>query len=649
MNSDSKWIWLQSNIEADSYGEFYTAMNYDGTEQPEMYISVDSDYTLYINGKFVQSDQYKDFPYKKVYDRFDISEYLIKGKNHIAITVWHYGLGNSSYYPGKAGLWFKIADKNKTYAYSCKQTLSRLSRTYINGLRKNITGQLGLSFEYDATKEDDWKTGILSGFTPSAEYDREAPVMSRPIKKLNVGKRTDSFLIKTERDNSGIKYLFDLGREEVGYLTFSVNSGISQKLTFSWGEHIKYGWVNRLIGGRDFSVEVTVKKGKTEYTNYFRRLGLRYLEIHSQNELTVEYASVLPCYYPLNKINFELQNPFDKQIYDISVRTLELCMHDHYEDCPWREQALYTMDSRNQILCGYYAFNEFVFPRASLSLIAQDRRKDELLTICSPDKTDYVIPSFSLHYITEIYEYTVYSKDVTLAEEVLPKLRNIINAFLSRMQNGLVPLFSGSCYWNFYEWTHNLDNVSFNPDHICYDAALNCLLSIALDRLQRICEILDVQSDYKTIAEKLNTRIYEEFYDKSKRLFRNTANKDEYSELVNSFAILCGAANNEQAKEIAEILISDSNITKISLGMLCFKYDALLKTDRHKYKNYVLENIRKKYNRMIAAGATSFWETEEGASDFSEAGSLCHGWSAMPVYYFHTLLDNKFSTVYSEK
>ena len=27
------------------------------------------------------------------------------------------------------------------------------------------------------------------------------------------------------------------------------------------------------------------------------------------------------------------------------------------------------------------------------------------------------------------------------------------------------------------------------------------------------------------------------------------------------------------------------------------------------------------------------WETEKGAADFDFAGSLCHGWSALPVYY----------------
>lgn len=52
----------------------------------------------------------------------------------------------------------------------------------------------------------------------------------------------------------------------------------------------------------------------------------------------------------------------------------------------------------------------------------------------------------------------------------------------------------------------------------------------------------------------------------------------------------------------------------------------------------MLEDIRRDYRKMLDAGATTVWETIEGASAFGNAGSLCHGWSAMPVYYYHKIL-----------
>ena len=48
-------------------------------------------------------------------------------------------------------------------------------------------------------------------------------------------------------------------------------------------------------------------------------------------------------------------------------------------------------------------------------------------------------------------------------------------------------------------------------------------------------------------------------------------------------------------------------------------------------------NEKEKYKYMLDHDATSFWETIGGEKDFGGAGSLCHGWSAMPIYYFHLL------------
>ena len=72
---------------------------------------------------------------------------------------------------------------------------------------------------------------------------------------------------------------------------------------------------------------------------------------------------------------------------------------EHYVDTPWREQCLYAFDSRNQMLCGYYVFENgnAEYARGNLKLIAEDRRADGLLSICTPCGTDLTIPAFSLY------------------------------------------------------------------------------------------------------------------------------------------------------------------------------------------------------------------------------------------------------------
>ena len=78
-------------------------------------------------------------------------------------------------------------------------------------------------------------------------------------------------------------------------------------------------------------------------------------------------------------------------------------------------------------------------------------------------------------------------------------------------------------------------------------------------------------------------------------------------------------------------------MSKVNFSTKGFLYDALLKSDVS-YGDFIINDIIRTYTPMIDAGATSFWETELGADDFGGIGSLCHGWSAMPVYYFAKIL-----------
>ena len=84
-------------------------------------------------------------------------------------------------------------------------------------------------------------------------------------------------------------------------------------------------------------------------------------------------------------------------------------------------------------------------------------------------------------------------------------------------------------------------------------------------------------------------------------------------------------------------LAGENPLTKITLSMACFKYDALLKIAPEKHTQYILSDIEKRYLAQLDAGATSFWETIKGASDFGNSGSLCHGWSSVPIYFYHKL------------
>ncbi len=633
MFKNSKWIWCNNSPKADEYGEFYGNFEYSGGKL-SLAISADSNYAAYINGKLAAFGQYADFPYDKVYDEVDVSEFASPGKNHLAIVVWYYGIDDTQvYYKGNAALMFELSSDDNVICKSDENTLSRMSLAYKNHLEKSITPQVGLSFYYDATLEDEWMNGTLKGFGASTVVEQKLPLRPRPCKKLYLDTPRNGIEIKRFSDTD---ILFDLTINEVGFIMLDVESEEEQELTIAYGEHIADGCVRRNIWIRDFSIQIKVGKGKTVYMNPFRRLGCKYLQVTSEAPIKINNIAVIPTLYPVNILPRPELTKEENDIYDISLRTLRLCMHEHYEDCPWREQALYCMDSRNQMLFGYYAFGEYEFPRANLQLISKDNRSDQQLSICYPISKDLVIPSFSLHYFTQCLEYFEYSGDITLLEEVYPKLCSILKVFTDKMENegGVILPFKGM--WNFYEWSLGLNgHGGYNSD--IPDLPLNALLSLALQKMDAICKALGKPTDYKAVSEKLNENINKTFYDSEKELYFDQADTKRFSKLSNSLAVLCGAADPSISHCICDKMISGDGLTEITLSMNTFFFDALIACDKEGYREDILRIIEEKYRPMVEYGVGTVWETELGQSDFDNAGSLCHGWSATPIYYYNIL------------
>lgn len=642
---NAKWIWNSVDFLPDEHVDFFVKFNYSKQDGATVLnISADSDYGVFINGKLVEFGQYPDYPHYKVFDSVDITEHLVEGSNSLAIEVWHYGNNCSTNIDDGPGLIFSVAAKEKLLAYSDESTLSRMSVGYTNHKCVLITGQLGYTYEYDASAEDGWKLSGADGFSPSVKLNKDIPSVLRPIKRLACDEPIEGKLIKSEFDGK-YRYLFDFGSENVGIFRIVCSSATAQNVEICYGEHIVDGWVRDRIHQRRFIIDYKAKAGKNDYLGYFRRLGLRYAELRSNSPLEDISLYIIPRYYPLELQDFECDDNVIKKIYDLCSRTLELCLHDHYEDCPWREQAMYVLDSRNQMLCGYYAFNEYAFPRSALKLMSEDRRDDGMMNITYPGASGLVIPSFGLHLFLAAREYADHSGDWEFIREIFPKLSSVLDAFVGRIDktNGLIPVFKESCYWNFYEWESGLEGVIGKVDEERPDLIINELLSLALQHMQYICDKLGIKADHSTRADAINAAINKRFFSEKERLYGMfDADDGNYSELGQSLAILCGAATADLACELSsELVLQSGRLVKTSLSMKGFKYDALLMTDESKYAPFVIEDIKRIYCKMLAEDATSVWETEDGEAAFDRAGSLCHGWSALPIYYFHKLIENR--------
>ena len=642
--SKSKWIWCDKNCGENEYAEFIEQIIWEGSPL-RIRLSVCGDYTLFINGQYIASNQYGDFGHYKIYDEIDISEYMQQGENTICFLVWYFGTYGMRYFTPTPGLIYEICNQSEIIAYSSSNTLSRKSKAYLSGEFKKISPQLGYSFSYDALKEDAWLQGCHTDFTLSDIISKNCTFHKRPVKKLDIMEIRKGIIISTEHHKAGYTYVADFGEEVVGLPSVSFESTQEQLLVISYGEILTNGHVNRIIEERDFSFDYGAKSGKNKYTNYMFRVAGRYMEINSEYPLDIEYIGILPQNYAVKAKQVMIENELDRRIYDICVNTLKLCMMEHYVDCPWREQCLYAYDARNQMLVGYVVLEggNFDYARANLLLMSKDEREDGLLSICFPSGSDLTIPSFSLYFIIAVKEYLEYSGDISLGEAVFEKLERIMNIFVGNMEDGLVCKFKGENHWNFYDWSpyaeSEIGRLEQGPDLL-----INAIMVLALNAYDIICRKIGKRNVYEGISEKIAETARKKYLNEATGLFFVADIEEKPTELANSLAILSGIAEHAKASFICEKL-KDNSLIPCTLSMKIFKYDAMRMTDEKKYRSTILDEIRSTYRIMIDKGFTTVWETVESIDKLDEGWSLCHGWSAVPAYYYHILSQNELREI----
>ncbi len=632
MFENAKWIWTSKEYGDNNYAEFCQKIDYNGGKV-NVKFSVSGEYTLYVNGSYVTSVQYADFECYKVYEDVDITPYMKKGENYICFLCVYWSKSGMRWNTPEAGLIYEIENDGKLIAFSDENTPSRQSRAYLSGFDVKISSQLGYSFSYDATKEDEWFTGGGEGFGKSVGLEKNCNFVGRPVKSQIV-----EALKQGKQHGEKKNYIFDLGSEYVGFCNFCINSKTEQTIRVFYGELLKDGHVKKTIGNRNFRFDYKAKKGENVFTNYMLRLACRYIEIEVEDEIDVDYIGILPHTYPTIVKPYDLGNKLDNDIYKICLNTMRISMLEHYVDCPWREQCLYAFDSRNQMLTGYYAFSDgnFEYARANLLLMSKDNREDGLMAICFPSNDDLTIPSFCLYYVLAVKEYTEYSGDLTLAKEVYDKIVKTINTFLNNREDGLICTFTSKAHWNFYDWSEYAVGTIHQEQEKKIDCLINAIAVIALNSFETICEKTGLKNPFAGVKQEIIRKVNERFFNNEKGLYFIESPEEESTELVNALCVYAGIAEGERAEKICEKL-ADGSLIECSLSMKIFKYDALLVTDE-KYKDNVLSEIRSTYKVMLDADASTVWETKDGESAFHSAGSLCHGWSAVPIYYYRTLL-----------
>ncbi len=669
----SHWIWLPGQPEVNCYLQFRHVFSTAFSHPATLYISAEGLYAAFINGEYLPSTQYPDTPAAKAVQSVPIALPAEKTSAVLDIHVYYPGIATSISRVETPGLRFELRQDDALLCASGADTLVRPLPGYQGGPVPMINRHMGFGFQYSGPVQLPWEAACPAQKSCQTELRPISELVLFPEKPVRIYSQgvfqkhcsgqqqyaalsfrewetlagtqvkllpaRDGILLSSQ-EGDGIYLVIDLGEETTGYLTLDMVCPEAAAVEIGFGEHLEDLRVRTDVDGNHFTLRWEAPCQRQPFIHRFHRTAGRYLQLFVYAKaVTVYKINLIPVMYPVRQDStFSCSDKLHERIYQTAKYTLRNCLHEHYEDCPWREQALYAFDSRNQMLFGYYAFGEFRQPRANLKMLARSLRSDGLLELCAPTSKALNIPGFSLVFILALEEYSRFSGDLSLAKELTGTVHQILKTFHNRLQDGKMGNFREIPYWNFYDWQPLLDGtpiVKETPSDPSWDAVLQLYYILALQRTMRLHQYLDLgeipfSADLAAATDAMELYWSEDH--SAYASFLRDGQKVQYAELTQALALYTGICPKHR-EDVLRAHLASGTLVPVSLSASIFKYEALLQ-DGEKYGAHVINEIASRWGSMLYRGASTLWETDLGAEDFNRAGSLCHAWSSVPVYIY---------------
>lgn len=692
----SNWIWsrdwqISDKEEATLMLFRKTFKIINNPKRAVIRISADSRYKLYVNGKLAEVGPSKGDREVWFFDEVDILPYINKGENVLAVQVLRYPLehikGNHGIfrteYPGLFVEGNVEDDDREIYCLNADESWKGkkddgfhiISESDIFAPLQIYEDRKGneLLKGWMETGYDDtwWKSAVVyndmnKAVSPGNLQLRTIPYMYREKRKFKeimvlrqsiLNQKDWEELLWNEKPFIIPAYTKEIveisaGEEKTGYLNLVMQRGkrakvrILQSESYVQDEMIddlpikghREDWKNGHLEGFTDKYEVAGFGKEQIFEKYepfwFRTFRFIRLEIETKEEpLIINKFDYIETAYPLDvKTKVITSDKKLHEIWDMSERTLRLCMHETYEDCPFYEQLQYAMDSRSQILYTYSISADDRLARKCMDDFRRSQRYDGLLNCSYPCYGPNVIPGFSIYYIMMLYDHMMYFGDKELLEDNMPVVEGILNYFNRNLEkDGYVKKIGGlngkDRYWSFIDWTPEWDATTGVPSATLEGAiTMESLLYImGLQHAAKISEYLGLQDQanrYLTRAKEVQRSVRKNCIGKDGML-QDGPGIEQYSQHVQVFAVLTDTVEEEKGKEnLRKTIINKDEYVQCSVAMAFYLFRALEKTGLYE----LTEEYWKIWIRMLEKGATTCVENEVGER------SECHAWGSLILY-----------------
>lgn len=672
-----KWNahWIKYANSTSEYGVYHFRKKVELIKKPSkfiIHISADNKYWLFVNGNRVCMGPAKGDVTHWQFESLDIARYLKKGKNILAVVVWHQGdmrpIWQETYSTG-------LLVQGNTGAEEMVNT-DTTWKAMENAAYTPIFGEykfLGASeyffaarypakwTEYDASEQvfsqaivsevaipvgvtDNSKRRMVQRLIPLTE---EVSQNFAKVRKMENMPLSENFIHGKGSLQinpwSKVKILVDQQYLTTAYPELMLGGGKGAKITLTYME-APYINIEQDNKGNRNEINNKIVYGITDIiypngdSNFFYRplyyRTFRYVEISIDNYLEPlfihSFTSKFTAYPFKELASFESSDTSLKKIWETGWRTARLCAFDTYMDCPYHEQLQYVGDTRIQALISLYVSGD---DRLMKNAITQfyDSRIDEGLTLSRyPTRFKQVIPPFSLFWTMMIHDHWMHKQDPDFAKQYLASIKEVLDWHKNKI-DPKTGMLGALPFWNFVDWPKewpSVDDEELRGLPVGAEKGNSSIHTLQfVYAIHKAVELFaafgmdDVAREYTAIENSLKQSTYLLCWDEDKKMLASLPNKLEFSQHANTLAVLTNMANINYA-DLMRRTVADTNIVQCTVYYRFYLNQAMKIAGLG--NSYV--SMLTPWRNMLAIGLTTFAEKPEPSR------SDCHAWSASPNY-----------------
>jgi len=446
----------------------------------------------------------------------------------------------------------------------------------------------------------------------------------------------------------GQSFIADFGDHRVGYVSFEVKPAGSPpdaplKLRLTFGEmpvemavpFASYdGWISS-SWLQEETLFVDVLPGLVRLP---RRYSFRYMKI----EVLDSSPKYRACFFNLkctavtsanseNAVPLSHEDPLLRDIDRVSIKTLEDCMQDVFEDGPKRDRRLWLGDLRLQALANYETVRNDDLVKRCLYLFAgvpDDRGRVSADLFIEPKliADDTYLFDYSLFFTVTLHDYYEATGDAAALNDLWPTALRQIELALERLDDrGVVR--DEATWWSFIDWHESLNKQGPSQAILVYalKRAVSLAKAVGYDRLAELERRL---TEAETATKK-------ELWDAEQGFFVSGEGR-QVSWATQIWMALAEVLPQEENKALMQRLLdAKPDIAPTTPYMYHHLVEALLIVGM---RDEALDRLKQYWGGMLRDGADTFWELYDPKdSGFSPYGSplinsYCHAWSCTPTY-----------------